>query len=140
MDALQTQHKELLQAQLASLRQEILSQASSVPLNGHAEVLELDSSGDQSQDQVEVQETIVGGITGLEIIGVPLQSEQVELRGQLVEFGPQEETLSSLESPRSDTALTQDLEVKQEVSPVTRKRSSEEDCGQTSAGKVPRVS
>lgn len=140
MDSLQTQHKELLQAQLASLRHEILSQASSVPLNGHTDALELDSGGDQLQDQVEVQGTIVGGITGLEIIGVPLQTEQAELRGQLVEFGPQGDTLSSLESPRSDTALTQDLEVKQEVSLVSRKRSYEEDCGGTSEGKVPRVS
>lgn len=140
MDTLQTQHKELLQAQLASLRQELLSQASSVPLNGHPEALELDSGGDQSPDQVEVQGTIVGGIAGLEIIGVPLQPEQVELRGQLVEIGPQEDTLSSLESPKSETALTQDLKVKQRVSLVSRKRSSDEDCGGTSESKVPRVS
>lgn len=142
MDSLQTQHKELLQAQLASLRQEIFSQASSVSLNSHTEALELNSSEDKSQDQVEVevQGSIVGGITGLEIIGVPLQPEQVELRGQLVEFGPQEDALSSLESPSSETALTQDLEVKQEVSLVSRKRSSEEDCVGTCESKVSRVS
>lgn len=141
MDTLQTQHKELLQAQLASLRQELLSQASSVPLNGHPEALELDSGVDQSPDQVEVevQGTIVGGITGLEIIGVPLQPEQVELRGQLVEIGPQEDTLSCLESPKSEMALTQDLKVKQRVSLVSRKRSSDEDCGGTSESKVPCV-
>lgn len=137
MDTLQTQHKELLQAQLASLRQEMLSQENSVPLNGHTESLELRSSGDQSHDQVEVevQGTIVGGITGLEIIEVPLQPEQVDLRGQVVEFGPQEDTLSS-----PGTALTQDLEVKQDISLVSRKRSSEEDCGGTSEAKIPRVS
>ncbi|KAM9450657.1 uncharacterized protein Hap1MRO34_021203 isoform 2-T2 [Clarias gariepinus] len=142
MYSLQTQHKELLQAQLASLRQEMLSQASSIPPNGHAEALELDPGGDQAQEQVEVevQGTIVGGITGLELIGVPLQQEQVELRGQLVDFGPQEDTLSSLESPSSDAALTHNLEVKPEVSAASRKRSSEEDCGGTSEGKVSRVS
>lgn len=140
MDTMQTQHKELLQAQLASLRQEILSQASSVPINGQTEVLQLNSSGDQTQDEVGVQETLVGRITGLEIINVPLQPEQVDLRGQLVEFGHQEDTLSSLECPRSDTALTEDLEVKQEVSLVSRKRRSEEDCKGMSERKVPHVS
>lgn len=140
MDSLQSQHKELLQAQLVSLRQEILSQASNVPLNGHTDALEIDSVGDQSQDQVEVQGTIVGGIPGLEIIGVPLQPEKVELRGQLVEFRPQEDTISNLESPRSETALIQDLEVKQEVFQVSRKRSSEEDCGGTIEVKVSRIS
>ncbi|KAF7696799.1 uncharacterized protein zgc:193801 isoform X1 [Silurus meridionalis] len=140
MDSLQTQHKELLQAQLASLRQEILSQASSVSLNGHTETLELHSGGDQSQDQVEVQGNVVGEVPELEIIAVPLQEEQIELRGQLVEFRPQEDTLSSLESPRSDTAVTQDLEVKQEDCLVSRKRCSEEDCRGTSEDKIPRVS
>ncbi|TSK72046.1 hypothetical protein Baya_3030 [Bagarius yarrelli] len=143
MDSLQTQHKALLQAQLASLRQEILSQANSIPLNGHPEELEPDSGRTQSQDQVkvvEVQGTIAGGLTGLEIFGVPLQPEQVELREQLVEFGPQDDTLSSLESPRSDTALTQDLEAKQGVSPASRKRSCEEDHEGTNEFKVPRVS
>ncbi|XP_026989272.1 uncharacterized protein zgc:193801 isoform X1 [Tachysurus fulvidraco] len=140
MDSLQTQHKELLQAQLVSLRQEILSQASNVPLNGHTEALEIDSVGDQSQDQMEVQGTIVGGIPGLEIMEVPLQPEQIELREQLVEFRPQEDTISNLESPRSETALIQDLEAKQEVFQVSRKRSSEEDCGGTIEVKVSRIS
>lgn len=120
----------------------MLSQENNVPLNGHAETLELNTSGDQSQDQVEVemQGTVVGGITGLEIIGVPLQPEQGDLRGQLVEFGPQEDTLSSLESSRSGAALTQDLKVKQDVALESRKRSSEEDCGGTGVAKVPHLS
>uniref|UniRef100_A0A3B1J610 Zgc:193801 n=1 Tax=Astyanax mexicanus TaxID=7994 RepID=A0A3B1J610_ASTMX len=152
METLQAQHKELLQAQLASLRQELLSQTTTLPLNGHTETIELSATPESSHTHVEmeVQGTIGGSLTGLEIIEVQLQSEQDELRGQLVEFGPvQAETcIPSLDSPRLDTALqdtalttTQDMVVKQDnVLPVPRKRSSEDDCGETSENKVPRVS
>ncbi|XP_072517833.1 uncharacterized protein [Salminus brasiliensis] len=146
MESLQAQHKELLQAQLASLRQELLSQTAAISLNGHAGAMELNATHAETSHahmEVEVQGTIGGALTGLEIIDVQLQPEQGELRGQLVEFGPvRAETLHGLDSPRSDTALntSQDLEVKQDAVPAARKRSAEDDSGGTSESKVPRVS
>ncbi|KAL7844915.1 hypothetical protein SRHO_G00234550 [Serrasalmus rhombeus] len=142
MESLQAQHKELLQAQLASLRQELLSQNGTI--NGHTGEMELSATPEQSQAPVEGE--IGGALTGLEIIDVQLQPEQDELRGQLVEFGAvQAETLPGL--GRSDTALpdtalttSQDLEVPQHDPVPSRKRSSEDDCGGTSEGKVSRVS
>ncbi|XP_076836103.1 uncharacterized protein LOC143481831 [Brachyhypopomus gauderio] len=53
METLQSQHKELLQAQLASLRQEILSQAGVMPPNSHTGALELCANQDHPQAQEE---------------------------------------------------------------------------------------
>ncbi|XP_026851913.2 uncharacterized protein zgc:193801 [Electrophorus electricus] len=150
METLQSQHKELLQAQLASVRQELLSQASAVPLNGHTGALEHVTSRDRPQARMEEQEEegegeMGGAPSGLELIDVQLQPEQDEPRGQMVEFEPTRvDTLAELESPASDTPLTDsaspDLEPQQEASPTSRKRGAVDSGGGTSEAKVPRVS
>lgn len=145
MEGLQAQHKELLHVQLASVREELHSQANTVALNGHVGAMGLGAGPAQSQAEldVEVEGSIDGALTGLEMINIQLQPEQSELRRQLVEFGQiQTETLPVLDSPSSDAVLTvaQDLEVKQDVPLVSRKRGSERDCGGTSETKVPRAS
>ncbi|KAK1803683.1 hypothetical protein P4O66_021094, partial [Electrophorus voltai] len=150
METLQSQHKELLQAQLASVRQELLSQASAVPLNGHTGALEHVTSRDWPQARIEEQEEegegeMGGAPSGLELIDVQLQPEQDEPRGQMVEFEPTRvDTLAELESPASDTPLTDstspDLEPQQEASPTSRKRGAVDSGGGTSEAKVPRVS
>ncbi|XP_062868174.1 uncharacterized protein zgc:193801 [Trichomycterus rosablanca] len=142
VESLQAQHKELLEAQLASLRQEFLSQPSAVLLNDRTQGP--NSSQDRAQDQVEVQGAIVSGIRGLEIISVQLQPEHEELREQLVEFETsQDDALAGVKGSKSDPALqSTEVEVKEEeeVPPVNRKRSSEEDCAGTSESKLQRVS
>ncbi|XP_066502198.1 centromere protein F [Hoplias malabaricus] len=135
MESLQAQHKELLEAQLASLRHELNPQTSVLPLNGHTEATELRAKAEESQAQAKGETAL----PGLEVVDVQLQPQQEELRGHLLE----DDTLSGIIVPRSDTALadtSQDMDAKQDVPVVSRKRSSEDDCGGTSDIKVSRVS
>ncbi|XP_076836100.1 uncharacterized protein LOC143481829 isoform X2 [Brachyhypopomus gauderio] len=164
METLQSQHKELLQAQLASLRQEILSQAGVMPPNSHTGALELSTGQDHPQareeeeeeeEEVVVQTPIGGALTGLELIGVHLQTERVEFEptrvhtlsglGSPTSDMPLPDSASpDLESPTSDVPLpdsaSPELEMQQDASPTSRKRGVEENGGGTRDTKIPRVS
>lgn len=144
MENLEAQHKELLQAQLASLRREILSGADNMPINGHKGALQLNVDLEEPQTEV-----ISGTLTGLEDMDVQLQTEQHEaLRPTELELVPTD-TIPCLESPGLDldlpnTGLTTSkvLEDKQEVSLslVSSKKRSSADDSDTVESKVQRVS
>uniref|UniRef100_A0A8C2CW46 Zgc:193801 n=1 Tax=Cyprinus carpio TaxID=7962 RepID=A0A8C2CW46_CYPCA len=142
LESLEAQHKELLQAQLASLRREILSGADNMPINGHRGALELNVDSEESQT-----EAISGTLTGLEDMDVQLQTEQH--KSTELELVPTD-TIPCLESPGLDldlpnTGLTTSkvLEDKQEVSlsfVSSKKRSSADDSEEMTESKVQRVS
>lgn len=144
MENLEAQHKELLQAQLASLRREILSGADNMPINGHKGALQLNVDLEEPQTEV-----ISGTLTGLEDMDVQLQTEQHEaLRPTELELVPTD-TIPCLESPGldldlSNTGLTTSkvLEDKQEVSLslVSSKKRRSADDSDTVESKVQRVS
>lgn len=134
MESLQTQHKELLEAQLASLRQEFLSQSSADLPTDHTH--EPISNQTQTQEQEEVQTTI----KGLTIINVPIQPEHEDLGEQLVEFRTSQDSESVPALPTAELIYSQEVEVKEEIPLVNRKRCSEGHCAGTSQSKVQRVS
>ncbi|XP_051956199.1 uncharacterized protein LOC127625147 [Xyrauchen texanus] len=141
VESLEAQHKELLQAQLASLRREILSSAYSMPINGHKGTLEL--SVDPEEPQAE---EISGTLTGLEDMDVQLQAEQHESSELGLEPA---DSIPCLESPSLDidlpnTGLTTSkiLEDKQQVTLAfmsSKKRSSVDESEETVETKVQRV-
>ncbi|XP_067232284.1 uncharacterized protein zgc:193801 [Chanodichthys erythropterus] len=144
MENLEAQHKELLQAQLASLRREVLSGADNMPINGHKGALELNVDPEEPQTEV-----ISGTLTELEDMDVQLQTEQHEaLRSTELELVPTD-TMPCLESPDLDlnlpnTGLTTSkvLEDKREVSlslVSSKKRNSADDSVDTVESKVQRV-
>ncbi|KTG06470.1 hypothetical protein cypCar_00026691 [Cyprinus carpio] len=142
LESLEAQHKELLQAQLASLRREILSGADNMPINGHKGALELNVDSEESQT-----EAISGTLTGLEDMDVQLQTEQH--KSTELELVPTD-TIPCLQSPGLDLDLpnsglttTKVLEDKQEVSlsfVSSKKRSSADDSEEMTESKVQRVS
>uniref|UniRef100_A0A673FL37 Uncharacterized LOC107737862 n=1 Tax=Sinocyclocheilus rhinocerous TaxID=307959 RepID=A0A673FL37_9TELE len=142
LENLEAQHKELLQAQLTSLRREILSGADNMPINGHKGALELNVDSEESQT-----EAISDTLTGLEDMDVQLQTEQH--KSTELELVPAD-TIPCLESPGLDldlpnTGLTTSkvLEDKREVSlslVSSKKRSSPDDSEEMTESKVQRVS
>ncbi|XP_030623849.1 uncharacterized protein LOC115807123 [Chanos chanos] len=155
LESLEAQHKELLLTQLASLRKELLCQTEALPLNGHTGVLEIsaDQAGpdqDGSGAETEVQESVGGALTTLEIVEMQLESAQENLKTELVELDSiQAETLPSLDRPNLDTAVTETsynaseaLEEVDGTAPPSslRKRASDDESGETSDNKVQRVS
>lgn len=145
MENLEAQHKELLQAQLALLRREVLSGADNMPINDHKGALELNVDPEEPQTEV-----ISGTLTELEDMDVQIQTEQHEaLRSTELDLVPTD-TMPSLESPDLDlnlpnTGLTTSkvLEDKREVSlslVSSKKRSSADDSVDTVESKVQRVS
>lgn len=145
MENLEAQHKELLQAQLASLRREVLSGAGNIPINGHKGALDLNVDPEEPQTEV-TSDTL----TELEDVDVQLQTEHHEaLRSTELELVPAD-TMPCLESPDLDldlpnTGLTTSkvLEDKQEVSlslVPSKKRSSADDLVERVESKLQRVS
>lgn len=146
MESLEAQHKELLQAQLASLRREILCGTDSVmAINGHKEALELNEDSEETQAAV-----ISGPLTGLEDMDVQLHTEQHEtLKSTELELVPSD-TVPCLESPNLDLELTNNglttskvLEDKQEVSlsiEAPKKRNSTDDLEEIVENKVQKIS
>lgn len=140
LENLEAQHKELLQAQLASLRREILSGSHNMPIDGHTGVLELSVDSEEPQT-----EAISGPLTGLEDMDV----QHEELKSTDLELVPTD-TTPCLESPGLDLDLPNSglttstvLEDKREVtlSPVSsKKRSSADDSEEMTKSKVQRVS
>ncbi|KAJ8339208.1 hypothetical protein SKAU_G00359940 [Synaphobranchus kaupii] len=93
VESLEAQHHELLQTQLGTLRKELLNRANMLPLNGHAEVLQLslppggEEEGEAagamsisflSEAQAGGPESEPSALTGLEIVEVQLEPNQVE--------------------------------------------------------------
>ncbi|XP_043077860.1 uncharacterized protein zgc:193801 [Puntigrus tetrazona] len=145
LENLEAQHKELLQAQLASLRREILSGADGMPINGHEGALELNVDSEESQT-----EAISGTLTGLEDMDVQLQTEQHEaLKTTELELVPAD-TITCLENPGLDLDLPNNglttckvLEDKREASlslVSSKKRSSADDSEEMTESKLQRVS
>lgn len=141
MESLEAQHKELLQAQLASLRREILSGTEHMPINGHKGALEL--SADVQDQQAKATS---GSETGLEDLQLQTEHHE-ELKSSEPELVPAD-TMPCLESPSLDIDLpntgltTRVLEDKQEVSlsPMSsKKRSSADDTEGIVEAKVQRV-
>lgn len=141
MESLEAEHKELLQAQLASLRREILSGTDYMPINGHNGALVLSVNEEEQQANA-----ISGSETGLE--DLQLQTDPHEdLKSSELELLPAD-TMICLESPSlhidlPNTGLTNRvLEDKQEVSlsPVSsKKRNIVDDTEGTVETKVQRV-
>lgn len=141
MESLEAEHKELLQAQLASLRREILSGTDYMPINGHKGALVLSVNEEEQQANA-----ISGSETGLE--DLQLQTDPHEdLKSSELELLPAD-TMICLESPSLDIDLpntgltTRVLEDKQEVSlsPVSsKKRNIVDDTEGTVETKVHRV-
>ena len=112
VENMEAQHRELLQTQLGTLRKELLDRAGVLPVNGHAEVLQLSlppgveegqdtgavSISFLTQDQTGGPDGQPPALTGLEIVEVQLQPSQVE---------PE----SKMESPVSDTPPVYSVEV-----------------------------
>lgn len=94
---MEAQHRELLQTQLGTLRKEILNRAGTLPVNGHTEVLQLSlpPGGEEeqeagamsisflSEDQTSGTESQPPALTGLEIVEVQLQPNQVESESKM---------------------------------------------------------
>ncbi|XP_061119437.1 uncharacterized protein zgc:193801 [Conger conger] len=92
VESMEAQHRELLQTQLGTLRKELLHRDGALPVNGHAEVLQLSlpPGGEEgqeaggmsisflSEDQSGGPESQPPALTGLEIVEVQLQPNQVE--------------------------------------------------------------
>ncbi|KAI1904707.1 hypothetical protein AGOR_G00008480 [Albula goreensis] len=93
VESLEAQHRELLQTQLGTLRKELLSQAGTLPINGHTEVLQLSLPQDSeegeaagaamsisflSEDQSNEPEGESTTLSGLEIVEVQLGPSQAE--------------------------------------------------------------
>nr|XP_055036456.1 uncharacterized protein zgc:193801 [Misgurnus anguillicaudatus] len=137
MESLEAQHKELLQAHLASLKRVILSETDQMTTNGHKEAPEL---------SVDVEEHQTKPVSNtLEDMDVQLQTNQHEAlkSSELVTA----DTMPCLESPSLDIDLpntgltTRVLEDKQKasLSPVSKKRSSVDDTEETVETKVQRI-
>ncbi|XP_056302345.1 uncharacterized protein LOC130214596 [Danio aesculapii] len=146
MESLEAQHKELLQAQLASLRREILCGTGHVmAINGHKEALEL------NEDSEETQTTAISGpLTGLENMDVQLHTEQHEkLKSTELEL-VSSDTVACLESHSLELELTNTglttskiLEDKPEVSlfiEAPKKRNSTDDLEEIVENKVQKIS
>ncbi|XP_016085072.1 uncharacterized protein [Sinocyclocheilus grahami] len=140
LENLEAQHKELLQAQLASLRREILSGTDNMPVNGHKGALEFNVDSEEPQT-----EAISGTLTGL----VDMDVQHEELKSTDLELVPTD-TMPCLESPGLDLDLPNSgsttskvLEDKREVSlslVSSKKRSSADDSEEMTQSKVQRVS
>lgn len=138
MESLEAQHKELLQAQLASLKREILPETDHMTINGHKEAPEL---------SVDVEEHQTKPVSStLEDMDVQLQTNQREAlkSSELVTA----DTVPCLESPSLDidlpnTGLTTRVledEQKASLSPVlSKKRSSVDETEETVETKVQRI-
>uniref|UniRef100_A0A8C1MJP0 Zgc:193801 n=1 Tax=Cyprinus carpio TaxID=7962 RepID=A0A8C1MJP0_CYPCA len=140
MENLEAQHKELLQAQLASLRREILSGTDNMPIDGHKGALELSVDSEEPQT-----EAISGTLPGLEDMDV----QHEELKSTDLELVPNnkipclESPGLGLELPNSGLTTSKVLEDKQEVSlslVSSKKRSSADDSEEMTPSKVQRFS
>ncbi|KAG5834478.1 hypothetical protein ANANG_G00261940 [Anguilla anguilla] len=110
VESLEAQHRELLQTQLGTLRKELLNRAGTLPVNGHAEVLQLSlpPGGEEgegamsisflSEDQTSGPDSQPSALTGLEIVEVQLQPDQVDPEPKI-------------ESPVPDTTPVYSVEV-----------------------------
>uniref|UniRef100_A0A671QV18 Uncharacterized protein n=2 Tax=Sinocyclocheilus anshuiensis TaxID=1608454 RepID=A0A671QV18_9TELE len=140
LENLEAQHKELLQAQLASLRREILSGTDNMPVNAHKGALEFSVDSEEPQT-----EAISDTLTGL----VDMDVQHEELKSTDLELVPTD-TMPCLESPGLDLDLPNSglttskvLADKREVSlslVSSKKRSSADDSEEMTQSKVQRVS